>query len=95
MADHNPPSSLRVPWRFFSASQCPLGLLAWIALSGSCRSDYLRSNWVRTGLGIGAGSVVPLLVVSGAAMLGLWPDPTRIRSASVSCSWQAARWPRY
>lgn len=53
----------------------PLGLLAWIALSGSHRSDYLRSNWVRAGVGAGAGSALPLLTVGGAAALGLWPDP--------------------
>jgi len=41
----------------------PLGLLAWIALSGSQRSAYLRSGWVRWGLGIGIGGAVPLLVV--------------------------------
>jgi hypothetical protein len=53
----------------------PLGLLAWIALSGSRRSDYLRSKWVRAGFATGVLSALPLLVVGGAAALGLWPDP--------------------
>ena len=53
----------------------PLGLVAWIALSGSRRRDYLRSNWVRTGIAVGIGSAMPLLAVVVAASLGLWPDP--------------------
>ena len=53
----------------------PLGLLAWIALSGSRRSDYLRSNVVRAGFAAGVVSALPLLVVVGASRLGLWPDP--------------------
>ena len=53
----------------------PLALLSWIALSGSERRDYLRSNWVRAGFAVGVASALPLLVVGGAAALGLWPDP--------------------
>lgn len=37
--------------------------------------EYLRSTWVKVGLGllvIGAG---PLLFIIAAASLGLWPDP--------------------
>ena len=53
----------------------PVGLLAWIGLSGSSRAEYFRSTWVRAGLGIVAVSVAPLLVVVTLASLGLWPDP--------------------
>jgi hypothetical protein len=76
LADHNPPSSLRIPVAvLLGLAMPPVGLLAWIALSGSRRAEYLRSNWVRTGLAAGVVSAVPLLTVAGAAGLGLWPDP--------------------
>ena len=76
LGDHDPPSSLRIPAAILLGLTIPpLGLVAWIALSGSQRRDYLRSNWVRTGLAIGIGSALPLLAVAGAAALGLWPDP--------------------
>lgn len=76
MADHNPPSNLRIPVTvLLGLTVPPLGLLAWIALSGSRRSDYLRSTWVRAGFAVGIASALPLLAVGGAATLGLWPDP--------------------
>jgi hypothetical protein len=53
----------------------PLGLIAWMALSGSRRRDFLRSNWVRSGFAIGLGATLPLLAVGGAALLGLGSDP--------------------
>ena len=37
--------------------------------------EYLRSKWVRVGIGlliVGAG---PLVFIIGAAAVGLWPDP--------------------
>jgi hypothetical protein len=75
VANHNPPSSLRIPVAVLGLAVPPLGLLAWIALSGSHRSDYLGSAGVRTGLGIVVGGALPLLAVGGSAMVGLWPDP--------------------
>jgi hypothetical protein len=76
VTDHNPPSSLRIPLSVVLALALPpLGPLAWIALSGSRRSDYLRSAWVRAGFYTGGVSALPLLVVGVAAWLGLWPDP--------------------
>jgi hypothetical protein len=53
----------------------PLGPLAWVALSGSSRGDYLRSKKVRSGLAMLVGSALPFLVVAGAATAGLWRDP--------------------
>jgi hypothetical protein len=71
-----PPSRLRIPVAvLLGLAVLPIGLLAWIALSGSRRSDYMRSNWVRAGFAVGVGGALPLLAVGGAAQLGLWPDP--------------------
>ena len=71
-----PPSRLRIPVTVLLAlTMTPLALVSWIALSGSGRRDYLRSNWVRAGFALGVVSALPLLVVGGAAALGLWPDP--------------------
>jgi hypothetical protein len=53
----------------------PLGLMLWIALSGSQRRQYLESNWVRTGFGLAVGSSLPLLAVVAAASAGLLSDP--------------------
>jgi hypothetical protein len=76
LADYAPPSRLRIPLSLLCGLAVPpLGVIAWIALSGSRRSDYLRSNWVRTGLGIGVGSAFPLLIVGSGATLGLGSDP--------------------
>jgi hypothetical protein len=36
---------------------------------------YLRSNWIRTGLVLGAVGAGPLLFIIVAAALGWWPDP--------------------
>ena len=70
------PSPLRAPVAvvlFLVAP--PLGLLAWILLSGSARRTYWRSAWVGAGLGTMVVASVPLLVVIVANDLGLWPDP--------------------
>lgn len=76
MADNNPASPLRLPVAvLLGLAAPPVGLLAWIALSGSGRRDYLRSNWVRAGFIVGMAGTLPLLVVVVAARLGLWPDP--------------------
>jgi hypothetical protein len=76
MADFNPPSSFRIPVAVLLGLVLPpLGLLAWIGLSGSQRRDYLRSSWVRAGLSIVVFTAAPLLLVAAAARLGLWPDP--------------------
>lgn len=71
-----PPSGLRIPATVIAClTVLPLAPLAWIVLSGSRRSDYLRSTWVRAGIGLGVASALPLLMVAGAAAAGLWPDP--------------------
>ena len=36
---------------------------------------YLRSAWVRTGLGLLVVGASPLIFIIVAAALGLWPDP--------------------
>jgi hypothetical protein len=38
-------------------------------------SEYLKSAWVRVGLGLLIVGATPLLVIVMAAALGLWPDP--------------------
>jgi len=38
--------------------------------------DYLRSLWVKIGLGLLVVGAAPLLFIIIAATLGLWPDPT-------------------
>ena len=54
----------------------PLAPLAWIVASGEERPTYLRSTWVRAGLGIMALSALPLLVVGVFGYrLGLVSDP--------------------
>jgi hypothetical protein len=53
----------------------PLGLLLWIALSGSQRRVYLDSNWVRSGFGLAIGATLPLIAFIAAASLGLLSDP--------------------
>jgi len=76
MIDHSPPSPLRTPVAVVLGLLVPpLGLFSWIAMSGSHRSDYLRSAWVRAGSIICAVSAFPLLAVVSAVQLGLWPDP--------------------
>ncbi len=51
------------------------GLIAWIALAGPDRADYLRNGAVRLGLGIIGLTALPLLAVGAAASLGLTADP--------------------
>ncbi len=76
MPDDTPPSSWRIPLTIlFALVAPPLGLVAWIALSGSQRRVYLRSGWVRWGFGIAIGSALPLLAVGIAGALGLTSDP--------------------
>ena len=36
---------------------------------------YLRSKWVRVGLGLFIVGAGPLLFIMAAAALGIWPDP--------------------
>ena len=76
MADSNPPSSLRMPVAvLLGLVMPPLGVLAWIGLSGSQRRDYLQSKWVRAGISIAVLTAAPLIFIIAAAWLGLWPDP--------------------
>ena len=76
MDDFDSPSSLRIPVAVvLGLLMPPLGVLAWIGLSGSQRRDYLQSRWVRAGLSIVIVSAMPLIFVIAAASLGLWPDP--------------------
>jgi hypothetical protein len=45
-----PPSPLRLPLSLVLGLVAPpLGLVAWIVLSGSQRTVYLQSPWVRAG----------------------------------------------
>ena len=76
MDDFNPPSSVRMPVAILLALVMPpLGVIAWIGLSGSQRRDYFQSNWVRAGISIVGVSAAPLIFIIAAAWLGLWPDP--------------------
>jgi len=38
-------------------------------------ADYLRSWWVRVGLGLLVVGAAPLVFIIIAAAVGLWPDP--------------------
>lgn len=53
----------------------PLGLIAWVLGSEADRAVYLRSPWVRAGLGLLVLGSAPLLGIVALAKLGLWPDP--------------------
>jgi hypothetical protein len=53
----------------------PLAVVSWILLSGSRRSAYLASRWVRIGGWIALIGALPLLGVILAAKVGLWLDP--------------------
>jgi hypothetical protein len=76
MDDFDSPSSFRMPVAvLLGLVMPPLGILAWIGLSGSQRRDYLQSNWVRAGISIVVVSAAPLIFIIAAAWLGLWPDP--------------------
>ena len=76
MPDLDSPSSLRMPVTVLLGLMIPpLGVLAWIGLSGSQRRDYLQSRWVRAGLAIVVVTAAPLILVMAATSLGLWPDP--------------------
>ena len=75
-ADHSPASPLRLPVTVLLALLAPpLALAAWILLSGSARSDYFRSRWIRAGVVVLALGTLPLLAVVVAAGLGLTRDP--------------------
>jgi len=37
--------------------------------------EYLRSSWVRVGIGLLIVSAGPLLFIIAAAAIGVWPDP--------------------
>jgi hypothetical protein len=74
--DLTPPSPLRLPLSLvLGVTAPPLGLLAWILLSGSRRDLYLQSPWVRAGGVIFLAGAIPLFGVIAAAFIGLWPDP--------------------
>ncbi len=77
MDDFDSPSSLRIPVAVLLGLMLPpLGVLAWIGLSGgSQRRDYLQSRWVRAGISIVVVSAAPLIFIIAATWLGLWPDP--------------------
>jgi hypothetical protein len=50
MNEGMPPSPLRLPLSVvLGLAAPPLGLVAWILLSGSQRGIYLQSPWVRAG----------------------------------------------
>lgn len=54
----------------------PLAPFAWIAASGDERRVYLRSAWVRAGIGVLVLSTLPLLIVGVLGYrLGLTSDP--------------------
>jgi hypothetical protein len=54
----------------------PLAPFVWIMTSGDERPAYLRSSWVRAGLGVLVLSALPLLVVGTFGyQLGLTSDP--------------------
>jgi hypothetical protein len=74
--DLPPPSPLRLPLSVvLGLAAPPLGLVAWILLSGSRRDLYLQSPWVRAGGAIFLAGAIPLLGVIVATFIGLWPDP--------------------
>jgi len=74
--DLTPPSPLRLPLSVvLGLAAPPLGLVAWILLSGSRRDLYLQSPWVRAGATIFLAGAIPLFAVIVAAFIGLWPDP--------------------
>jgi hypothetical protein len=76
MTAYDPPSKLRIPFAVILGVMIPpLGLMTWIALSGSERHHYLRSGWVRGGFGVAAASALPLLALLVATELGLGSDP--------------------
>ncbi len=74
--DLAPPSPLRLPLSVvLGLAAPPLGLVAWILLSGSQRGIYLQSPWVRAGAAIFILGAIPLIGVIVATFIGLWPDP--------------------
>ena len=71
-----PPSPLRLPVTIAAALVIPpLAIVAWILLSGSERSAYLKSGWVRAGGALAVAGALPLVAIIVAAKIGLWPDP--------------------
>ncbi len=50
-------------------------MAAWILLSGSARSDYFRSRWIRAGVVVLVLGALPLLAIGASASLGLTRDP--------------------
>jgi hypothetical protein len=76
MIEFNGPSPLRTPLAVLLGLVLPpLGLIVWIALSGSQRRDYLQSRWVYGGLTLIVISAAPLVLVASAVWLSVWPDP--------------------
>lgn len=71
-----PPSPWRLPLTVvMGVTVPPLALVSWILLSGSARTHYLASRWVRLGGWIALVGALPLLGVILAAKVGLWLDP--------------------
>jgi hypothetical protein len=76
MSEQRRPSPWRLPVALLLAFTLPpLGIVAWILLSGDDRMIYWQSWYVRGGLAIAVLGALPLLFVGIAAELGLWPDP--------------------
>ncbi len=74
-----PPSPLRIPVTVLVTVLIPpLGLAAWVLLSGGHRAKYLRSRWVRAGGIVFAVGSLPLLLVGLADLIGLLHDPNPI-----------------
>ena len=76
MTEQRPPSPWRLPVVLLLAiTLTPLGIVAWILLSGDQRKIYWQSWCVKGGLLISVIGSLPLLAIGIAAALGLWPDP--------------------
>jgi len=91
--DLTPPSPMRLPLSvILGFTAPPLGLVAWILLSGSRRDLYLQSPWVRAGGAIFLAGAIPLFGVIVATFIGLWPDPNPNPVGLDSSSSQRACW---
>ena len=71
-----PPSLYRIPITIVSAIfGGPLALIVWFWLSGSQRTRYWLSNWVRSGIAVMVVGALPLLLTILAANVHLLADP--------------------
>ena len=72
----SPPSPLRMPVAIVLGLVAPpLGLAAWIAMSGSHRPLYWRCAWIQAGLLLILAAALPLVGIIVAAALRLTADP--------------------